>query len=158
GRRPETVHLSSYQSAFAYRQQLVCLLAITGFGLPAASFSVTNTSFRPPPDVRSHGGLGADARRPAPEHLRDRLLCSIHQIFSREPAGAGGLARHYFLSRVPIEGNGRGLAGVVSALLLFRAPQNEGAETDQSLLRVVADRRRSVVLFALCSSCSEGRL
>ena len=65
----------------------------------------------------------------------------------------GCLAQHYFFPRAPVEGNRRGLAGALPALLLFRAPQNEGAEIDQKLLRSVADRRRSVVLFALCSSC-----
>ena len=43
------------------------------------------------------------------------------------------------------------------ALLLFRASQNARAQTDQALLRGVAGRRRGLVLFALCSSCGQGR-
>src|SRR5215813_9413521 len=78
-------------------------------------------------------------------------------MLSREPAESGPVARHHFFSRVPVEGNCRGGAGALPFLLLFRVPQNEGAETNQSLLRSVADRRWSVVLFALRSSRDQGR-
>ena len=46
------------------------------------------------------------------------------KVFSHEPPSPRRLAWPHFFSRAPIEGNRRGRAAAVSALLLFRASQN----------------------------------
>src|SRR6266480_2626162 len=83
--------------------------------------------------VRSHGGLGADARRFASHHLCHRLLGPLYKVFSHEQRSPRCLPWPHFFSRAPIEGNRRGRAAAVSVLLLFRVSEDTGAEIDQRL-------------------------
>src|SRR6266480_1004731 len=128
------------------------VLAPADLRLPAAALSVTGARVRSAPDVCTHGGLGAHPRRFAAHHLRHRLLYPVHKVFSHEPPSTRRVAWLNFFSRAPVEGNGRCCAAIVPVLLLFRASQNARAQTDQWLFRGVSDRRRSLVLLALCSA------